>query len=236
MPDQKGKLFLLPNTLGGSADFTVPPAASAIVKNIDHFIVEELRSARRLLRAIEYKKNFEEVEFFLLNEHSNEDSIDLLLHPALKGNDIALLSEAGSPCIADPGSAVVREAHKNNIKVVPLCGASSILLALISSGLNGQNFAFTGYLPKDKAERVKRVKQLEQSALTHHQTQVFMDAPYRNDQVLGDMLSVLRPDTLLCIAADITCENEYIRMMSIREWKENIPQLHKRPVMFVLGK
>ncbi len=236
MQHPTGKLYLLPNTLGGSPDSVVPSKVYSIVQGIDHFIVEEMRSARRFLRAIGYEKNFEEVVFTLLNEHTERTDLDAFLAPAFEGKDIGLLSEAGSPCIADPGSDVVRTAHKLGVRVVPMAGASSVLLALISSGMNGQNFAFSGYLPREKSERSKRLRQLEHLATGQNQTQVFMDAPYRNDQVMQDLLTSLKPDTMLCVATDITCDNEVLRMMSIGEWKNKVHKLHKRPVMFVIGK
>jgi 16S rRNA (cytidine1402-2'-O)-methyltransferase len=232
---KKGSLYLIPNSIGSQALDVTTPVTLEVVQHINHFIVEEIKSARRFLRAIGYTKDFEEVEFIILNEHSKSDNLLEFLQPTLLGHDMGIISEAGVPCVADPGSVVVRQAHELGIRVVPLVGASSILLTIMASGLNGQSFSFNGYLPRERTERVKKIKQLEINAVKFGQTQLFMDAPYRNDQVLEDLLIHLSPKTMICIATDVTTQGERINTKSAEEWKSNVPKLHKRPVMFAIG-
>jgi 16S rRNA (cytidine1402-2'-O)-methyltransferase len=233
----KGKLFLIPNTLGSDYDFCTAKSTLSRIEHIRHFVVEELRSARRLLKGMGYPTDFAEVEFYLLNEHSDAGTASKLLSPLKNGHDIGLISEAGCPAIADPGEDLVLLAQENGISVVPLVGASSILLTLMASGLNGESFAFTGYVPRESDLRVKRLRNLENAAIQTGQTQLFMEAPYRNNALLQDILTHLKPETRLCIAADLTTENEYIRTAKIGEWKKGgLPELHKRPVMFAIGK
>lgn len=234
---KKGKIYLIPNTLGGPAAEVTTPQTKEAVKHIRHFIVEELRSARRLLRAIGYETDFEEVEFILLNEHTKpDDNRYALIEPALKGNDMGIISEAGVPCVADPGALAVRLAHETSVKVVPLVGANSILMALMASGLNGQSFAFHGYLPKEKSERIKKIKLLESIVHRDGQTQMMMDAPYRNESLFEDLMNTLSPKTMICVAADIATDTEQISTRSVEEWKSHPPKLHKRPVMFAIGR
>jgi 16S rRNA (cytidine1402-2'-O)-methyltransferase len=171
----------------------------------------------------------------MLNEHTRSQEMDSIIEPLLQGLDMGLISEAGVPCVADPGSNVVAMAHEAGLKVVPLVGPSSILLALMASGFNGQQFTFNGYLPREKADRIRKIKQLEQLALAGV-TQLFMDAPYRNNQVLDDVLQTCRMETKLCIASNITCDNERINTKTIMDWNVRKPDIHKMPVMFVLGK
>lgn len=230
----KGNLYLIPNTLGGSARDITAPITAAAVQHIDHFIIEEIKSARRFLRAIGYTKDFEEVQFTLLNEHSKNDNMLELLEPAIRGKHIGVISEAGVPCVADPGAVVVKEAHALGIRVIPLTGPSSILLTVMASGLNGQSFAFNGYLPRDRNERVKKIKQLEMIGQKANQTQLFMDAPYRNEQVLEDLLKHLSPKTMLCIATDLTMDSEQINTRRVDEWQAHPPKVNKRPVMFAM--
>lgn len=232
----KGKLYLLPNTLGGAPAASIPASHLDTIKHVRTFIVEEVRTARRFLRSIGYDVNFDEVQFFLLNEHTKPHQREQLIHPLIKGEDVVLMSEAGLPCIADPGNVVVKAAHEFQVQVVPLTGPSSIFLTLMASGLNGQNFAFSGYLPRERPERVKRIKQLENLVYSYEQTQMFMDAPYRNNQVLEDLLINCKPTTLLCIATMVTCDGERINTKTIEEWRTKSPDLHKKPVMFALGK
>lgn len=231
----KGTLYLIPNSLGGNVQQVTGPLTKEVVQTIDHYIIEEIRSARRFLRAIGYEKDFEEVSFQLLNEHTKDQDFKAFLQPALAGKNMGVISEAGVPCVADPGASVVRAAHALGIRVVPLVGASSILLTLIASGLNGQSFAFNGYLPKERGERVRKLKTLEAQALKFGQTQLFMDAPYRNDQVMEDMVKNLGPQTMICVASDITLDGERITTMSAADWSKHIPKLHKRLVMFAIG-
>lgn len=234
---KKGKLYLIPNTLGGSTRDITMPLTMAIVPQFDHFIVEEIKSARRYLRAIGFEKDFDQVDIQMLNEHTKTDSNYYdFLKPCLEGHPIGLLSEAGVPCVADPGAKVVKAAHELGIQVVPLTGPSSILLTLMASGMNGQSFSFNGYLPREKAERIKKLKQLEMLAIKNDQTQLFMDAPYRNESLFEDVVNHLSPNTLLCIAADITMDTEQIGTKTLGEWMAKPPKIHKRPVMFALGK
>ena len=232
----KGKLFLIPNTIGGDYSGCTPTSTLERIEHIRVFVVEEIRSARRFLKGVGFPTDFEEIEFHLLNEHSEKGTAAKLLLPLTQGKDMGLISEAGCPAIADPGEDLVQLAHELGIHIVPLVGASSIILTLMSSGLNGENFAFTGYVPRESDNRIKRLRQLENFAIQSGQTQLFMDAPYRNNALLSDLLAALKPNTRICIAADLTTENEYIRTRSVGEWKkQNLPDLHKRPVMFAIG-
>ena len=235
MAKSKGTLYLIPNTLGSGADKYATQLLASTVSNLEHFIVEEIKSARRLLRQLGVARPLEELDFRMLNEHTRSQEMDSIIEPLLQGLDMGLISEAGVPCVADPGSNVVAMAHEAGLKVVPLVGPSSILLALMASGFNGQQFTFNGYLPREKADRIRKIKQLEQLALAGV-TQLFMDAPYRNNQVLDDVLQTCRMETKLCIASNITCDNERINTKTIMDWNVRKPDIHKMPVMFVLGK
>jgi len=235
MAKNTGSLFLIPNTLGGGADKFASKQLVQIVHSIETFVVEEIKSARRLLRQLGVERPLEELDFHLLNEHTDKQDLTPLLEPLLAGKNIGLISEAGVPCVADPGSNMVALAHTAGIRVVPLVGPSSILLALMASGLNGQRFTFNGYVPRERSERIRKIKQLEQLALSGH-TQIFMDAPYRNNQVLEDIITNCKSDTLLCIASNITCDNERINTKTITEWSARKPDLNKIPVIFILGK
>lgn len=235
MAKSKGTLYLIPNTLGSGTDKYATQQLASTVSNLEHFIVEEIKSARRLLRQLGIARPLEELDFRMLNEHTRSQEMDSIMEPLLQGLDMGLISEAGVPCVADPGSSVVAMAHEAGLKVVPLVGPSSILLALMASGFNGQQFTFNGYLPREKADRVRKIKQLEQLALAGV-TQLFMDAPYRNNQVLEDVLQTCRMETKLCIASNITCDNERINTKTIMDWNVRKPDIHKMPVMFVLGK
>lgn len=215
---------------------TVLPAD--FLKQIEHlqiFIAEELRTARRFLRKAGYQKNFDDVIFYELNEHTPAHKMAEFLSKINEG-DIGLLSEAGSPCVADPGSAIVRLAHQRGIPVVPMVGPSSILLALTASGLNGQSFAFHGYLPVDASARKKRIKDLEVSAIKYHQTQMFIETPYRNNHLLTAICEVCQPNTLVCVACNITQEDEFIVTRPVSAWKQNLPDLHKKNTVFLIGK
>jgi 16S rRNA (cytidine1402-2'-O)-methyltransferase len=235
MSKSKGTLYLIPNSLGSTADKYATIQLTQTLNQLESFIVEEIKSARRLLRQTGVTRPLEELEFFMLNEHTRNDDIQSLIEPLLHGKDMGLISEAGVPCVADPGSTVVALAHEQGIKVVPLVGPSSILLALMASGFNGQQFTFNGYLPRERSDRSRKIKQLEQLALSGI-TQIFMDAPYRNNQVLDDLLQTCRMETKLCIASNITCDNERINTKSIMDWSIRKPDINKMPVMFLLGK
>jgi 16S rRNA (cytidine1402-2'-O)-methyltransferase len=232
---RKGTLYLIPNSLGGGVDAFATEWGKQLVQKIDHFVVEEIKSARRLLRALGMKRDFEEVQFYFLNEHTRSNEMDSLLKPLLAGHDAAIISEAGLPCVADPGSSLVALAHENGIKVVPLSGPSSIFMALMASGLNGQEFTFNGYLPRERSDRMRKIKQLDSLGAKGH-TQIFMDVPYRNQQVLEDLLQHCRAESKLCIACNISTQAEMIHTKTIAEWLMLQPSLPKEPTMFLLGK
>ena len=230
------KLFLIPATIGNSDVSDVLPANfSKQINALKTFIVEELRTARRFLRSAAYTQNFDEVKFFLLNEHTDIRKAGTYLDTISEGS-IGLLSEAGVPCVADPGSVIVALAHQKNIPVVPLVGPSSVLLALTASGLNGQNFCFNGYLPVDKKEREQKLKGLEQQALRQNQTQIFIETPYRNNHMLESILRVCSPDTREGIAANITQSNAIHQTKTVAEWRKLTIDLHKQNAVFLIGR
>ena len=232
----KGVLYLVPATLGSSdTRNTIPEGIGSIVSSLDVFIVENLRSARRYLKLLNRNVDIDTLTFYELNEHTSGDVIPSYLEPCLHGKDTGVISEAGVPAVADPGAAVVRLAHEKGIRVVPLTGPSSILLALMASGLNGQHFTFHGYLPVKKNERIRKIRELEDIAGRTGATQLFIEAPYRNDGLLEDLLATCNPSTLLCIAADLTLESELVLTLPIGQWKKRIPKLHKRPAIFLMG-
>jgi len=228
-------LYLAPALLVEDTVHNVlPDNVIEIIKSLDQFVVEDLRTARRFLSKIGHPKRIEDLQFRELNEHTSKSDIDLL-KSFIKNSDTGVLSEAGAPGVADPGAEIVKLAHENNIRVVPLVGPSSILLALMASGLNGQSFAFAGYLPVKRQERQERIRALERRSATENQTQIFIETPYRNMQLLEDILTCCRLSTNLTIAADITGKNEFIRTKSIKKWKSNkLPELHKIPAVFLL--
>lgn len=237
MKKQKGKIFIIPTPV--SADLfndSLTTLLIRVIQSLDLFIVEELKTARRFLRKAGYDRNFDEVTFFVLNEHSTADQLPGMLIPIEKGRNAGLLSEAGMPCIADPGSSLVALAHRQQIEVTPLPGPNSITLALAASGLNGQNFAFHGYLPVDKKARDNKIKELEKISNDTGQTQIFMEAPYRNLKLAEAITRVCHRTTLLCIASHITAEDEFIRTMPVSEWTGNLPSIHKKPTIFLIGK
>ena len=233
----QGILYLIPNTLGNSKTTdTIPIGITEKVKEIRVFIVENLRNARRYLKMLDRGIDIEQLTFHELNEHTQEEEIPAFLEQTKKGHDTAIISEAGVPGVADPGSIVVRMAHEQGIQVVPLTGPSSILLSIMASGLNGQSFRFSGYLPIKQTDRIKKIRKLEDEVRKNGETQIFIEAPYRNDALLKDILNTCNPFTLLCIAADITLDSEFIETRPVGEWKKKKPALHKRPVIFLLGK
>jgi len=228
------KLFLIPSLLSETDSFEVLPSrVTDVIKDLTQFIVEDIREARRFLSKVVRNIKFAHLSFCVLNEHTKPNEISELLS-FIQNSDTGIITDAGVPGVADPGAEIIRIAHLNNIQIVPLVGPSSILMALMSSGLNGQNFAFVGYLPIKTQERIKRIRELEKRSLIEKQTQIFIEAPYRNMQLLNDILSNCRISTLLTIAADITGRNEFIRTRTIKEWKEKIPELNKIPTVFLL--
>jgi len=233
----KGVLYLVPNTLGNpDTTETIPEGIKGRVSDISLFIVENLRNARRYLKSLNREINIDALTFFELNEHTSAEEIPSFLDRVEQGLDAAIISEAGVPGVADPGAEVVRIAHEKGIRVVPLTGPSSILLALMASGLNGQSFCFHGYLPLKRPERIKKIKELEQKLIRSGETQLFIEAPYRNDGLLADILDTCQASTRLCIAADITLHSEFIFTKTSGDWKKKKPALHKRPVLFLIGR
>jgi 16S rRNA (cytidine1402-2'-O)-methyltransferase len=233
----QGKLFLIPNTLGESDVRTVLPATIAeVLDSIGEFIVEDERTARRFLKKAGYTGSLDTVILHLLNEHTDQKTTASFLDGINDGKNIGIISDAGCPAVADPGAIIVKMAHEKNIDVVPITGPSSIIMALMASGMNGQNFAFNGYLPKEKSERTKKIKELEQLAVAKKQTQLFIETPYRNIQLFEELITQCAPSTRLCIACDITLASEYIRTKNIADWKKEKPDINKRPAVFVLGK
>jgi len=229
-------LYLVPNVLAeGDWQLVMPAQVQTILTETRYFIVENIRTARRFMKQVNREINIDECTFFEINKRTKPQDLPRFLQPLTEGKDIAVLSEAGCPGVADPGADVVKIAHQREFKVVPIVGPSSILLALMASGLNGQNFAFKGYLPVKPNERVKEITALEKRIKSEKQTQIFIETPYRNNQLIGDLLKSCTPSTLLCIAANITGENEFIVTKTIQDWQGKTPDLHKQPVIFLLG-
>jgi len=234
---QKGKLYLIPNTLG-SDDLgrVIPPYIKEVINTIEHYIVENIQTAAKFLKLAGINKPLRELTFYVLNAKSKESDITSYLDETEGGKDTGLISEAGLPCIADPGSVIVKMAHQKGIQVVPLSGPSSILLALMASGVSGQNFAFIGYLPIDKAARAKKIKGLGSKIKQEGQTQIFIEAPHRNDKLLADILSNSPGDIMLSISKNLTMESEQIISGTIEQLKSKNITLGKEPVIFVMGK
>lgn len=227
-----GKLFLIPSFLGVNNIQIIPEQVLITVQQLNEFIVEDARTARRYLRAIGYQKNFDtEVVMTELDKHAKQQDYRPLFKTILSGKNCGLISEAGSPCIADPGSELVMYAHQQQVEVVPLVGPSSILLALIASGFNGQRFTFNGYIPIQEPDRSKAIKKMEATGVT----EIFMETPFRNQKLLEEILRTCRPETKLCIACDLTLPSQFIKTKKIADWIKDIPQLHKRYCIFLLG-
>ena len=226
----------MPNIIAeNTQQAVIPPHVISALKSIHHFLVEDARTARRYLSSLKIYESIESLHIEVLNKDTKESELAELMKPLQNGNHLGIISESGCPGVADPGSMAVAFAHQKNIQVVPLVGPSSILLSLMSSGLNGQKFAFYGYLPIDGKEASKIIKELERESETKNQTQLFIETPYRNNQVLEHLLNSLKPETLLCIAIEVTGDRENIRTKSIRDWKTYKPTLPKTPVLFLFG-
>ena len=232
-----GTLYLIPCMLGEEEDpaRTIPAGVASAADGLRIFIVEKERTARRFLKRIGYSHSLDDVVLHPLNKHTSPQEIHTYLKPLQEGHDVGLLSEAGCPAVADPGSQVVELAHRHNIRVVPFTGPSSILLALMASGMNGQSFAFHGYLPRESRKRIEKLRTLERVAWKTGQTQIFIEAPYRNDALLKDLLEACKPSTRLCIAADLTTGREMVHTLPVDRWQKNPPSLHKRPVVFLVA-
>ena len=232
-----GNLYLIPNLLGESeVSEVLPPRVREVVLHCKHFIVENAKNARHFIKQIAPEHPQGELELFVLNKYTLEEDKQQFLSPCLSGYPMGIISDAGCPAIADPGSEIVRMAHRKGIRVIPLVGPSSILLSLMASGMNGQSFAFNGYLPIDKAERKNALKKLEKRAREEKQSQSFIETPYRNEALLQEIIQTLSPDTSLCIACNITLAEESIHTFTLREWKHRSKDIHiqKQPTIFII--
>ena len=234
---KKGKLYLIPTTLGEcNVEDVLPNAISRTIDFVDYFIVENEKTARKSIKASNPKKIQADLKLFTLNKHTLTSEHNKMIQPCLEGKNVGLMSEAGCPGIADPGAVIVKMAHEKSIQVVPLVGPSSILLALIASGMNGQNFAFNGYIPIDKSDKKSFLKMLENLSIVKNQSQIFMETPYRNNKMFEDILTCLQPNTLICVACDITLPTEFIKTKKVADWKKEIIDLHNRPTIFIIHK
>ncbi|MDX1602913.1 MAG: SAM-dependent methyltransferase [Salinimicrobium sediminis] len=232
-----GKLYLLPTTLGDNDPMEVLPASvQQQVQRLEIFIAENEKTARRAIKKLVPEKSQPSLKFFLLNKHTDPAEIPSFLNACKEGEDIGLLSEAGCPGVADPGAEVVKIAHRERIQVVPMVGPSSILLAMMASGMNGQNFAFNGYLPIDKAARKSEIRNLEKLSVEKNQAQSFIETPYRNNKMLEDLIQILNPSTRICVACDLTLGTEFISTRTASEWAKTKMDLHKRPTIFIIQK
>ncbi len=230
------ELYLIPSNIGNSDwQFVLPVSIAGVINSTRFFIVENKRSARRFLKKVDRGIDIDELTFFELNKHTDPADIPAFLDPLAQDQDVAVISEAGCPGVADPGAAVVRLAHQKGFTVSPLVGPSSIVLALMASGFNGQNFAFNGYLPVQANERAKEIRRLENLLTKSGQTQIFIETPYRNNALVKDLLKTCSPATLLCIAANLTDNHEFIATKSVAQWKGKVPDLHKQPAVFLIG-
>lgn len=230
-------LYLIPNLLGDTpVEQVLPPYNHEIIMGIRHFIVEDVRTARRFLKLVDRSIDIDQLTFYTLNKHTNPDEVASMLRPLEEGSPMGVISEAGCPAVADPGADVVAIAQRKGLQVIPLVGPSSIILAVMGSGFNGQSFAFNGYLPIEPDERIKVLKKLEQRAYTENQTQLFIETPYRNAKMMADILKACRPQTHLCIAAGLTTKEEYIKTRTVKEWIGHLPQLEKIPCIFLIYK
>ncbi len=234
----KGRLILFPVPIGAEdINTSLPATNSELLASCHTFIVEELRTARRFLKRAGYPYPIDDTQFFELNEHTSHEEIGNYLDAIERGENIGLLSEAGLPCVADPGAMITRVAQRRGIEVVPLVGPSSLMLALMASSFNGQSFAFVGYLPVDKSKRAAAIRHLEERLHREHQTQIFIEAPYRNNQMLEALSTVLQPNTMICVACDLTLPTQYIRSLTAAQWKKESEKvdLHKRNTVFLIG-
>jgi 16S rRNA (cytidine1402-2'-O)-methyltransferase len=237
MSTTKGKLYLIPTRLGDNPPLEVLPISiKKIIEDIDYYIVENEKTARRFIKRISPNKSQPSLKLQVLNKYTTEAERNTYLNACLEGVSMGLLSEAGCPAIADPGADIVNLAHQMDIRVVPLVGPSSIILALMASGMNGQSFTFNGYLPIDKSERKSKIKALERLSSEHNQSQIFIETPYRNMTMLEDLIKTLHPNTRICVACDLTLPTEFIKTKMAKDWKYNTEDLHKRPAIFIIQK
>ena len=230
-----GSLYLIPTSLGDSNyDWTMPAAVRQCVADLSNYIVEHPKTARQFLKQVGCKLPLQEIKMQVLDEHTQFHELPALLKPLLLGYDIGLLSEAGCPAVADPGAELIRLAHQKNVRVIPLIGPSSILLALMASGLNGQRFIFHGYLPIEANARVSNIKTLEKQSILHDQTQIFIETPYRNQKLLVMIMQTCRDVTDLCVASELTLANEFIATRTVKAWKHALPDINRKPTIFLL--
>lgn len=231
-----GSLYLIPTPLSDNTTIQaiMPEGVSPILSGLFHFVVENERTARRFLRAAGYKEDFANVRLYVLDKETPHAQVQQYLQPLLNGHNVGLMSEAGCPGVADPGAQLIELCHQKNIKVIPLVGPSSILMALMASGMNGQSFCFHGYLPIQQPEKIKKIKELEKTAKAQKQTQIFIETPFRNNKLVEDIITNCEGNTRLCIAVDITGPEEMIRTKPVSEWKVKLPDLHKRPAVFLI--
>lgn len=239
--EQYGKLYLIPTPIAEGAFGTFFPSVNAdIINETDYYIVEALRTARRFLRYAGIRKPIDELTFFELNEHTQGVELNDFLQPCLEGKNVGVMSEAGVPCVADPGHKAVEKAHQLGIEVVPLIGPSSLILALMGSGMNGQNFTFHGYLPSEQYDREKRLREIESVAVKTGQTQMFIETPYRNNRMTASICNVLQPATRVCIAANLTAENALLKTQSVSKWRKYFEkeanQLGKVPCIYLINR
>ena len=237
MNKNKGTLYLIPTLLGDTdIEKVIPNYNIQIVRGLSVFVVEELKSARHFLKKAVYPRPYDSAQFFVLNEHTRKGDIDEMMEPLLNGSDVGLLSEAGIPCVADPGASLVNLCHQGQIKVVPLSGPSSLFMALMASGFNGQQFTFHGYLPIDAKEKIRKIREMEATVNKSGQTQIFIEAPYRNKKLLQLVANTCRPETLICVACMITTPEESIRTLDAGAWSQQNIEIDKKPVVFLIGK
>lgn len=231
-----GNLYLVPNSLGSTdTDDFLPANFKPVITGLRYFVVENIRNARRYLKSIDQRIDIDAITFYELNKHTDAAVVPEFLQPAMEGNHLGMISEAGLPGVADPGASLVSLAHQKQIRVVPITGPSSMFLALMGSGFNGQQFRFSGYLPVQRNERIHAIRQLERLTEEKNETQIFMETPYRNNALIADLCSACKEQTMLCIAADLTMDTEMIRTAPVGWWKKKKPDLHKRPAVFLLG-
>lgn len=231
----KGSLYMIPTLLGETEPLEVLPLSiKQAIEQIDHFVVENEKSARRFIKKVVPRKSQDSLQISLLNKYTEPGLLPEYLQPCRDGYPVGMLSEAGCPGIADPGGALARLAHHEGIRVIPLVGPSSILLALMGSGLNGQSFAFTGYLPIERMDRKKAIKALEKRSRVENQSQIIMETPYRNNKLFEELLKTLQPETLLCVAADLSLKSEYLVTKPVSQWAATVPDLHKRPAIYII--
>jgi 16S rRNA (cytidine1402-2'-O)-methyltransferase len=237
-----GKLYLIPITLSNPGETTevpedvLPQTIKRTIEFVDYYIVENEKTSRKFIKSIHPEKKQPDLKFSVLNKHTEITEHNEFMQPLLRGENIGLMSESGCPGVADPGAVIVKLAHEKGIQVVPLVGPSSILLALMASGMNGQSFAFNGYLPIDKNDKKQALKNFERLSQDKNQSQLFIETPYRNNKLIEDLLQILQPNTLLCIACDITLPSEFIKTKTVNQWKKEKADLHNRPCIFIIHK